>query len=653
MSRLPACLRLTTLLSCLLICLLVSTSFANAAEDSAHNQPPKGFEALFNGKTLDGWIGMNFHQVKGEKGRSPVSVQLMSPKDRKELLKKNWADVLEHWSVDQGELVNDGHGVYLTTAKDYGDFELLLDYKTVAKADSGIYLRGVPQVQIWDTTKEGGKWDRKANLGSGGLYNNTKAGKYPMVHADKPFGEWNHFRIIMIGENVTVYFNGKLVVDDVPMENYYDRERSIFPTGPIQLQTHGGEIRFRNVFLREIPRTPPEAGILAKGKPVGDGWTAVLEEGTGDEGHAEDEYWKVVDGVLTGKSTGGKQHHYAYTAEEYGDFELHAQVKMTGKNANSGLHFRVDPQTASFGKIAGYEIDLGPGQWGSLQHVGGDGNITKCPQSLADKVIKQNDWNHFYIVAKGDYIQTWINGVKVIDVENPRGPKKGYLAIQLCAGDRETNIELKDVYIRPAEADKRISSSEQDEAGFTPVFNGKNLEGWKGAIDKHIVKNGILSSPPGKGGNLYTIKQYGDFIYRFEFRLRAGGNNGVGIRCDDGKNAAYYGMEIQILDNTAKRYENLHEYQYHGSIYGVAAAKRGYQNAVGEWNQEEIYCKGNRIRVTLNGKVIVDADIKEVSTPATIDGKDHPGLFNKQGSIGFMGHGHAIDFRNMRVKELK
>lgn len=239
------------LFSILTLTLLSASSLtAGVKKDSkALNVPPEGFVALFNGKDLSGWIGMNFHSVKG---KSPTAVKKMPAAEREALLKKNWNDVLKHWSVDKGELVNDGHGVYLTTAKDYGNFELLLDYKTVAKADSGIYLRGVPQVQIWDTTKEGGKWDRKANLGSGGLYNNKGEGKYPLVHADKPFGEWNHLRIIMKGEKVTVYLNGKLVVDNKKMDNYYEKDSPIYETGPIQLQTHGGEIRFRDIFLKQL-----------------------------------------------------------------------------------------------------------------------------------------------------------------------------------------------------------------------------------------------------------------------------------------------------------------------------------------------------------------------------------------------------------------
>ena len=239
------------LFSLLALTILGSTALiAGEKKDSkTQNVPPEGFVALFNGKDLSGWIGMNFHKVKG---KSPAAVKKMPKAEREELLKKNWEDVLEHWSVEKGELVNDGHGVYLTTAKDYGDFELLLDYKTVALADSGIYLRGVPQVQIWDTTKEGGKWDRKANLGSGGLFNNKGEGKHPLVHADKPFGEWNQLKIIMKGEKVTVYLNGKLVVDNKKMDNYYEKENPIYETGPIQLQTHGGEIRFRDIFLKKL-----------------------------------------------------------------------------------------------------------------------------------------------------------------------------------------------------------------------------------------------------------------------------------------------------------------------------------------------------------------------------------------------------------------
>jgi hypothetical protein len=227
--------------------MLVCSLPAQAEESTGSiNVPPEGFVALFNGKDLEGW--------RGGTTENPQKRLDLSPDARAEKDKASIDDIHKHWRVENGELVNDGTGLYLTTMKDYGDFELRLEYKTVAKADSGIYLRGQPQVQIWDTTKEGGKWDRNADKGSGGLFNNPKGspGQLPLVHADKPFGEWNSFVITLIGDKVTVVFNDKLVVDKAPLPNYFEKDQPLPASGPIQLQTHGGEIRWRNVFLREI-----------------------------------------------------------------------------------------------------------------------------------------------------------------------------------------------------------------------------------------------------------------------------------------------------------------------------------------------------------------------------------------------------------------
>lgn len=227
-----------------LVATLLLTAAAMARAEQ--NVPPPGFVALFNGKDLSGWYGLGHF--------SPYKLAAMSPQQRAEKKAADMENFKKHWRVEDGELINDGHGVYATTEKDYQDFELRIEYKTVPKADSGIYLRQTPQVQIWDTTKEGGKWRIGADKGSGCLWNNKKAGNRALVLADKPFGQWNALRITMIGENVTVYLNDKLVVDNVPLENYWDRSKPVLDKGPIQLQTHGGEIRWRNLFIREIPR---------------------------------------------------------------------------------------------------------------------------------------------------------------------------------------------------------------------------------------------------------------------------------------------------------------------------------------------------------------------------------------------------------------
>lgn len=237
-----------SLRSLAMVMALIPAVSLRAAEATPEPAPPKGFVTLVNGKDLTGWKGLGHYD--------PARYRALSPAARESLDRRNMADFKKHWRIENGEMVNDGRGVYATTVKHYGDFELWIEYKTVPLADSGIYLRGMPQVQIWDTTKAGGKWDLGADKGSGGLWNNTGKGRLPLAHVDKPFGQWNSLRIKMIGDRVTVHFNGRLVVDDARLENFWDRTKPAYATGPIQLQTHGGEIRWRNIYLREIPRKP-------------------------------------------------------------------------------------------------------------------------------------------------------------------------------------------------------------------------------------------------------------------------------------------------------------------------------------------------------------------------------------------------------------
>ncbi len=191
-----------------------------------------------------------------------------------------------------------------------------------------------------------------------------------------------------------------------------------------------------------------------------------------------------------------------------------------------------------------------------------------------------------------------------------------------------------------------------ESAEWQDLFNGTDLTGWKGDTGGYVVEDGVLVCKKG-GHDLRTEKQFGDFAFQFEFKLEESGNNGVGIRVPQGGHPASAGMEIQILDNNGPSYKKLKPYQYHGSIYGVVPARRGQQMPLNVWNTEEIVADGSHIKVTLNGHVLVDADIEEAGKPKTIDGRNHPGLFNKSGYIGFLGHGHQIEFRNLRIKELK
>ncbi|MFO0827837.1 MAG: DUF1080 domain-containing protein [Phycisphaerales bacterium] len=202
----------------------------------------------------------------------------------------------------------------------------------------------------------------------------------------------------------------------------------------------------------------------------------------------------------------------------------------------------------------------------------------------------------------------------------------------------------------PAKPDTASATKSADaEAGFVSIFNGKDLSGWTGDVKGYAVESGAIVCLP-NGTNLYTEKDYGDFTLRFDFKLTPGANNGIGIRTPPEGDAAYVGMEIQVLDDSDAKYAQLKPYQYHGSIYGVVPSKRGHQKPVGEWNSEEIDVRGRHVKVTLNGSVIVDADLDEASKTGTIDGHDHPGLKRADGRICFCGHGDRVEFKNLRVK---
>lgn len=217
----------------LLPALIACPAFAQKKD----NVPPEGFTALFNGKDLTGWKGLV---------ADPVKRAQMTPEQLAEAQKEADAKMRAHWKVVDGVLEFDGKGDSLCTARDYADFEMLVDWKIKEKGDSGIYLRGSPQVQIWDPAN--------FKLGSGGLYNNQKNPSKPLVKADNPIGEWNTFRIIMTGEKVTIYLNDKLVVDNVTLENYWERDKPIYPSGQIELQNHGNNLYFKNIYIKEIPR---------------------------------------------------------------------------------------------------------------------------------------------------------------------------------------------------------------------------------------------------------------------------------------------------------------------------------------------------------------------------------------------------------------
>lgn len=208
------------------------------------NTPPAGFKALFNGKDLTGWKGLLARPNDNPAKRAKLSPEALAKEQAKADQRMH-----EHWKAENGEIVFDGGGDSLCTKKDYGNFEMLVDWKIPPKGDSGIYVRGAPQVQIWEP-KSPGQFNPPD--GSGGLYNNEKNPRHPLMFADHPVGEWNRFRIVMVGEKVHVFLNGELVVRDTTLENYWERDKPIYPTGQIELQNHGGPLWFKNIYIREL-----------------------------------------------------------------------------------------------------------------------------------------------------------------------------------------------------------------------------------------------------------------------------------------------------------------------------------------------------------------------------------------------------------------
>ena len=382
-------------------CVLLA-AVTTQAED---NVAPEGFKALFNGKDLTGWYGLAHFD--------PRKLAAMTPEERAEKKAADLKDLAEHWTVQNGDLVNDGHGVYATTEGEYTDYELRIDYKTVPKADSGIYLKGSPQVQIWDWTEEA-KFKLGADKGSGGLWNNSPgaAGKDPFVLADKPFGEWNSFRIIQIGARTTVYLNDKLVVKDAIMENYWDRSQPLFAKGPIQLQTHGGEIRWKNIFLREIPADEANKMLAARDA---DKFQSIFNgtDLTGWTGAKEN--YEVVDGTIRCKAGKGG---VLYTEAEYADFVSRVEFKLP-EAGNNGLAIRYPGEgNAAYAGMTELQIlDNDHAKYEKLdvrQYHGSAYGMVAAARGFLRPI---GEWNFQETTVKGPEITVELNGNVILKAD--------------------------------------------------------------------------------------------------------------------------------------------------------------------------------------------------------------------------------------------
>ena len=361
------------------------------------------------------------------------------------------------------------------------------------------------------------------------------------------------------------------------------------------------------------------------------------------------EDWMVKDGLLN--FTGNLHGENLATTKQYGDIEMYVDWRIQEKG-DAGIYLRGTPQVQIW-DTSRREVGAQVGSGGLYNN---QKNISK-PLLVADNRV--GEWNTFHIIMKGDKVTVYLNGVLVTDnisLENYWDRNLPlFVKEQIELQAHGTFVSYRNIYLReiPSNEAVQLNDAEKKE-GFSLLFDGTNINQWIGNTDGYVIQDGALVVSPekGSGGNLYTKEEYRDFIYRFDFQLTPGANNGIGVHAPLEGDAAYVGMEIQVLDSEHPMYASLQPYQYHGSVYGVIPAKRGYLKPTGEWNSEEIIVKGTKIKVVLNGIVIVDGDYALASKNGTMDHKEHPGLLNTTGHLGFLGHGDVVRFKNMRVKRI-
>jgi type 1 glutamine amidotransferase len=409
------------------------------AKISSAQSPDSDWTPLFDGKDLTGWKGW----VGDPKKRAE-----MTPEQRAEAQKSADERMRDHWKVAEGVLVFDGAGDSLCTAKDYGDFELKVDWKIELDGDSGIYLRGCPQVQIWDAGKN--------PEGSGGLYNNRHQPSKPLVRADKPIGQWNSFRIKMIGDLVWVSLNDRPVVDGAALDNCVDPSKPIWATGQIELQAHKTPLFFRSIAIRPILATEVAA---VRNAPR---WRELFSGRDFEGWQLKPESWVVEDGALARKGGGD-----IWTKEQFGDFVLDVEFKLD-KETNSGIFFRTSDLNDSV--QTGIELQV-LDSYGKDQPDKHDcGAIYDCLAPSKNTVRQPGEWNHVVLTCKGSKIYAMMNGEPIIDMDldrwtepgkNPDGtpnkfktaykdmPRRGYIGFQ----DHGKPVWYRNIYIKSLDAE--------------------------------------------------------------------------------------------------------------------------------------------------------------------------------------------------------
>ncbi|MCB0685074.1 MAG: DUF1080 domain-containing protein, partial [Saprospiraceae bacterium] len=362
-----------------------------------------GFVSLFNGKDLSGWQGLV---------ENPIARDTMFRVELKNKQIEADAKMAQNWKVENGLITFFGDGFDNLCSEDsYRDFELLVDWKITKNGDSGIYLRGSPQVQIWDTSMTG----EGAQVGSGGLYNNQEHENKPLTVADNPVGEWNTFRIIMIEDKVTVYLNGVLVTDNVTLENYWNRELPIFRTGPVELQAHGTNLQFRDIYIQEINSAPD----LSK-REQEEGYQTIFNGINLDGWVGNKTDYVVKDGELVIYPGGSGGHGNLYTEKEYDNFTIRFEFKLTpGANNGLGIHAPLEGDAAYVGKEIQI-LDNSSPIYANLKEYQYHGSVYGLVPALKGALNPVGEWNSEEVRVKGNQIWVIVNNKRIVfdDLDN-------------------------------------------------------------------------------------------------------------------------------------------------------------------------------------------------------------------------------------------
>lgn len=578
--------------------LLLAVPLARA-EEAGQNDAPARFRALFNGEDLAGWHGFA--------GDTPTR-RAMAPAERRNAQDEADERMRRHWRVDDGVIQFDGRGESLVSADEFEDFELYVDWRIEPGGDSGIYLRGIPQVQIWDNA-----------IGSGGLYNNQQHASKPLQKADHPVGEWNTFRIVMIGDRVTAWLNNVVVVENTPLENYWNRDDAVYERGPIELQAHNSPIQFRNIYVREIEDGAAEKALLTP--------SAVRPQVSGVLLLEPDAANLSKEGVGRGAS-GGK----AYIGD------------WTDSDATATWSCHISDPGA-------YRVQA---RYAVAPNHGGAFSIRTGEEELPGRALSTTGWDVYRTVDFGT-VHFDEAGLRRLMIE-PTEVNEALMRLQF--------VRLVPVIEPLAEREPNTLTAAEKAAGWRLLFDGESTDDWRGYRREAFPERGwvvegdaLKVTAGGGGGDLMTVDAFENFELQLQFKVSHQANSGLMYVVTEEYDSSWRsGPEFQILDDIGYGIAptNPHSVGAVYDLYTPPADKIIMET--GGWNLARLRIENGVVEHWLNGVLITRFDMNSDDWKDRVESSKfrHYDAFGKPraGHIVFQDHGHDVWFRDIKIRDL-